>query len=57
MALNALSAALGWIVHNRVLDTWATLIVAFFAISNALIGMWLAWRLIRDEPPAPPQAS
>lgn len=50
MALNALSAALAWIVHNRVLDTWATLIVGGFALSNALIGSWLVWRLLRDEP-------
>lgn len=50
MALNALSAALAWIVHNRVLDTWATLIVAGFAIGNGLIGSWLVWRLLRDEP-------
>ena len=50
MVLNALSAALAWIVHNRVLDTWATLIVGGFALSNALIGSWLVWRLLRGEP-------
>jgi hypothetical protein len=50
MMLNALSAALAWIVQNRPLDGWATLIVAGFAIGNALIGSWLVWRLLRDEP-------
>ena len=52
MALNALSAALAWIVQNRVLDGWATLVIAFFALGNALLGSWLMWRLLRDEPPS-----
>lgn len=51
MALNGLSAALAWIVHHRPLDAWASLIVGGFALSNALIGSWLVWRLLRDEPP------
>ena len=51
LLLNALSAALAWIVHNRVLDTWLMLIVGIFAVGNALIGSWLIWRLLRDEPP------
>lgn len=50
MALNALSAALAWIVQNRVLDTWASLIVGGFALGNALIGSWLVWLLLRDDP-------
>ncbi len=54
MVLNALSAALAWIVHNRALDSWALLIVGIFALGNALIGSWLMWRLLRDEPPAHP---
>lgn len=53
MALNALSAALAWIVQNRPLDAWATLIVGGFAICNALMGSWLVWRLLRDEPAKP----
>lgn len=48
--LNALSAALAWIVQNRPLNGWATLVVGGFAIGNALIGTWLIWRLLRDEP-------
>jgi hypothetical protein len=49
MALNALSAMLAWIVHNRPLNTFATLIVAGFAIGNAVLGTWLAWRLVRTD--------
>ncbi|MDP1740292.1 MAG: hypothetical protein Q8M51_10405 [Polaromonas sp.] len=52
MVLNALSAALAWIVHNRALDSWAMLIVGIFAVCNALAGSWLVWRLLRDEPPS-----
>ncbi len=50
LALNALSTMLVWIVHNRPLSTFAMLIVAVFAIGNALLGTWLAWRLVRTEP-------
>jgi len=53
LALNALSAALAWIVHNRPLNTFAMIVVAVFALSNALIGTWLMWRLVRDEPEPP----
>jgi hypothetical protein len=49
MALNALSAMLAWIVHNRPLGTIAALIVACFAIGNAVLGTWLAWRLVRTD--------
>jgi hydrogenase-4 membrane subunit HyfE len=53
LALNVLSAALAWIVQNRPLNTVATIIVVIFALSNALIGTWLMWRLVRGEPPPP----
>lgn len=50
MALNALSAALAWVVHNRPLNTFAMLVVGGFALVNALLGTWLLWRLLREEP-------
>ncbi len=53
LALNALSAALAWIVQNRPLNTLAMIVVGGFALSNALIGTWLMWRLVRDEPQTP----
>jgi hypothetical protein len=49
MALHALSAMLVWVVHNRPLTAWASWLVAIFAIGNALLGAWLAWRLVREE--------
>jgi hypothetical protein len=55
IALNALSAMLAWIVQNRELHAWATLVVGGFALANALIGSWLVWRLLRD-PPAEPKS-
>ena len=53
LALNALSAALAWIVQNRPLNTVAMVVVAVFALCNALVGTWLLWRLMRDEPASP----
>jgi 4-hydroxybenzoate polyprenyltransferase len=52
VALNALSAALAWIVQNRPLNAFATIVVGIFALSNALIGTWLLWRLLKDDPQA-----
>jgi hypothetical protein len=54
MALHALSAMLVWIVHNRPLNTFAALIVVVFALGNAVLGAWLAWRLVRDDSPSKP---
>lgn len=52
LALNGLSTALVWIAQNRPLNVWGTLLVGGFAIGNAVIGLWLAWRLMRNEPAA-----
>ena len=57
LALNALSAALAWIVQNRPLSAWVMLVVGGFAIANALIGTWLVWRLLRDGPGRPPEST
>ena len=51
LVLNALSYALAWIVQNRSLNTLGMLLVAGFALVNAVLGMWLLWRLIQDAPP------
>lgn len=52
LALNALSPALAWVVRNRSLNGWGVLLVSVFAVGNALLGLWLAWRLLRDQPSA-----
>ena len=45
LVLNALSYALAWIVQNRSLNTLGMLLVGGFALANAVLGMWLLWRL------------
>ena len=52
LLLNALSVALAWMVQNRSLNGWASLVVGIFAVGNAVIGSWLIWRLLHDEPPS-----
>ena len=59
LALNTLSMALGWLVQNKPLNTFGLLVVAVFGVSNAVLGMWLAWQLVRDPKttlPAPTPA-
>nr|WP_315488851.1 hypothetical protein [uncultured Rhodoferax sp.] len=48
VALNALSAILGWITHTYALNVLASLIVMGFALGNALLGAYLAWRLVNS---------
>ena len=50
LALNVLSYALAWIVQNRPLNTLGILLVGGFAVANAVLGMWLMWRLIQAVP-------
>ena len=50
LALNALSYALAWIVQNRSLNTLGMLLVGGFALVNAVLGMWLLWRLAQGAP-------
>ena len=50
LALNVLSYGLAWIVHNRPLNTLGMLLVGGFALVNAVLGVWLLWRLARTEP-------
>lgn len=50
LALNALSYALAWIVQNRSLNTLGMLLVGGFALVNAVLGMWLLWRLAQTAP-------
>jgi 4-hydroxybenzoate polyprenyltransferase len=49
VVLNALSSAFSWILHTYELTVAATVIVAGFALANALIGIALALRLMRDD--------
>jgi hypothetical protein len=51
LVLNALSLLLAWVVRNRPLNRWGMALVAAFAIGNAVVGVWLAWRLMREPAP------
>lgn len=51
VALNVLSYALAWIVQNRALNTLGMLLVGGFALINAVLGMWLMWRLMKTAAP------
>ncbi len=53
MALNGLSAMLSWIVQSKPLNTLGLGLVLLFLLGNALVSMWLGWRLLREEPQAP----
>jgi hypothetical protein len=48
LLLNGLSPLLAWVVRNRPLNGWGMAVVTTFAIGNAVIGVWLAWRLMRE---------
>ena len=50
VVLNLLSTVLAWIARSYALAPAAALMVAGFAVTNALIGLRLMWLLMRDEP-------
>mgnify|MGYP000060602597 CR=1 FL=1 len=52
LSLNALSMALAWLVENRPLNGLGVAMVTGFALINAVLGAWLAWRLVKHAPPA-----
>jgi hypothetical protein len=45
VALNLLSTALGWITHSHFPGGFVSVVIALFAIGNALLGAYLMWRL------------
>jgi hypothetical protein len=45
VALNLLSAALGWITHTTPLGALGSVVVTGFALGNAVLGTFLVWRL------------
>jgi hypothetical protein len=48
VVLNGLSVILGWLTHTYVLGMLASLMVVGFALGNALLGAYLAWRLVNS---------
>jgi hypothetical protein len=57
IALNLLSTALAWVARSYELAPLAALIVAGFAVANALIGLRLMWVLMREQPARPASAT
>ena len=53
VALNLLSTLLAWIARSFELAPAAALLVAGFAVANALLGLRLMWLLMRDDPAGP----
>lgn len=51
LILNLLSSLLSWVLHTRELSTAPLLVVAFLALTNAVLGIWLAIRLMREPLP------
>jgi hypothetical protein len=47
LCLNGLSVALAWITSNRSLTGWGMAIVVSFTLANAVLGTYLAWRLVQ----------
>ena len=53
IVLNLLSTFLAWVARSHELAPAAALMVAGFAVANALIGLGLMWLLLREEPARP----
>lgn len=53
IALNLLSTLLAWVARSYALAPVAALMVAGFAVANALLGLRLMWLLMREEPAKP----
>ena len=48
LALNLLSLVLAWLTRTYSLTALGSILVTAFAIGNALLGTYLAWRLVRS---------
>lgn len=46
LVLNLLSAILAWLTRTYPLDALGSVLVTVFAVGNALLGTYLAWRLM-----------
>jgi 4-hydroxybenzoate polyprenyltransferase len=50
VVLNALSSAIAFILRSHELPAALTVVLAGFALANAVVGLRIAWRLLADEP-------
>ncbi|TAH41920.1 MAG: hypothetical protein EYC67_16670 [Betaproteobacteria bacterium] len=49
IVLNGLSSAISWILRTHDLPNAVTWVLAGFALSNVLLGLWIAIRLMNDD--------
>lgn len=49
IALNVLSSTFAWILRTHPLNSLGLAVVAGLALANAMLGMWFAWRLVRED--------
>jgi hypothetical protein len=47
IVLNVLSLGMGWVTHHMTLTALGSVLIGGFALGNAALGTWLAWRLVR----------
>ncbi|WP_341906471.1 hypothetical protein [Polaromonas sp. YR568] len=48
VVLNLLSAILGWIANTHTLSVFVSVVLACFAVGNAVLGTFLMWRLVKS---------
>jgi hypothetical protein len=48
LALNLLSLVLGWMTRNYTFSAAGTILIMVFAVGNAALGTYLAWRLVNS---------
>lgn len=48
VALNALSAAISWLLQTRALSLAPTLVLATFVLANFLLGLGIAAQLLKE---------
>lgn len=49
LLLNVLSAVLAWVLRTWALVPLASVVVGVFALGNALLGLFIAYDLMRDD--------
>lgn len=50
IAFNVLSSVFAWVMRAFPLNAVALSLVGGLALANVAMGMWMAWRLLRQEP-------
>lgn len=48
LVLNLLSMVLAWITHTHVPGVFVSLLLVVFPIGNAVLGVYLMWRLVNS---------